>query len=391
MPRPKASPQSPQSANHPLAAAATYDLLRQEFAAFEAIPAQEASWQQRKDTVRNLEGRVQAGTIALTSQQFEECRNGNLMLGRILAYLLVAHNKTASDLEARSKDVRSEWLRIQAKHVPATLSRMPLHYVLEAYLVWLRLNRNSVPDAAADATLLQQIYDALDRRPGDDQQPKNVIKEIQALIARRDEDATASSVVVAAKTSGKYAFAGVVFAGVIGTVGVVIANWDKLAGPKPSPPAGTPTQISRGAQSPNVSGARDVTIQYGTAAKPEVPKEDGSNVAGKWWTNLFTNAYEQTERSRLMLEFVQQGDTLLGTVTETDADGKSVITSAIVDGKIVGKTISFYTRGEVTDATRSYRESYFGTVNRANNQITFKRFDDLPSGGVAETFAAKRR
>ena len=55
--------------------------------------------------VRNLERRVQAGDVALTNEQFEQCRGGNLMLGRILAYLLVANNKVASDLAARSKDI----------------------------------------------------------------------------------------------------------------------------------------------------------------------------------------------------------------------------------------------------------------------------------------------
>ena len=68
--------------------------------------------------------------------------------------------------------LRDEWLRLQERQFSATTSRMPLHYALEAYLAWLRRNRNSVSAAAADTTLLQQIYDALDRRSDRDQQPK---------------------------------------------------------------------------------------------------------------------------------------------------------------------------------------------------------------------------
>ena len=107
---------------------------------------------------------------------------------------------------------------------------------------------------------------------------------------------------------------------------------------------------------------------------------------------MFADAYDKTGRPRLVLEFVQQGSTVLGTVTESDRDGSNASTRPIVDGKIMGKVISFYTQGEVTlsDDTRPYKESYFGTANKSNDEITFKRSDDLPNGGVAVTFVAKR-
>jgi len=92
MPLPNKVRHSPETSSDRLAAASPYDLLRQEFTAFEALPTEESSWQKRKEIVRSLEGRVQAGAIALTSEQLEGCRNGPLMLGRILVYLLVAHN-----------------------------------------------------------------------------------------------------------------------------------------------------------------------------------------------------------------------------------------------------------------------------------------------------------
>jgi hypothetical protein len=205
---------------------------------------------------------------------------------------------------------------------------------------------------------------------------------------RTDEDATIGPTVAAAKINAKYVLAGVVVTAVLGTLGAVISNSDKLFRPKVSKTGVTPAQTSAGAESPNISGARDVTIQYGTAAREEV-----SRVAGKWKTEAIANAYDKTDRSKLVLEFVQEGNTLLGTVTEGDQDGKSAFTGGIIDAKIVGTTISFYTRGEVTssDGTRPYKESYLGTVNKTGDQITFKRIDDLPNGGVAETFVASRR
>jgi len=198
----------------------------------------------------------------------------------------------------------------------------------------------------------------------------------------------------AAKINAKYALAGVVIAAVLGLGGAVISNWDKLFGPKPSPRPAIPTQTSGGAQSPNINGARDVTIQYGAAAKEEVPaKKEAPSVAGKWRTQVFTNAYDRDSQLRLTLELIQQGSTLIGTVTQANPDGSNADTRVINDGKIMDKAISFYTRGETTtwgNGTRPYKESYFGTANESADEITFKRVDDMPSGGEPETFTAKR-
>jgi hypothetical protein len=214
-------------------------------------------------------------------------------------------------------------------------------------------------------------------------------------VGRTDEDATIGPAVAAAKINAKYVLAGVVVTAVLGTLGAVISNSDKLFRPKVSQTAVTPAQTSAGAESPNISGARDVTIQYGTAVSQygAAAREEVSHVAGKWKTDTIANGYHEAERSKLVLEFVQEGNRLLGTVTEGDQDGRSAFTREIIDAKIVGTTISFYTRGEVTssDGTRPYKESYMGTVNKSGDQISFKRIDDLPNGGVAEMFVASRR
>ena len=64
----------------------------------------------------------------------------------------------------------------------------------------------------------------------------------------------------------------------------------------------------------------------------------------------------------------------------------------IMEGKIKGKSISFYTQDEVTwlEGTRPYKEQYSGVLNKTTNEIVFKRLDDVPSGGIVETFVAKR-
>src|SRR5437879_650740 len=46
--------------------------------------------------------------------------------------------------------------------------------------------------------------------------------------------------------------------------------------------------------------------------------EKTTDVAGKWRTEVLTNPYDETERYTLLFDFVQQGDTLSGTVREID-------------------------------------------------------------------------
>jgi flagellar hook assembly protein FlgD len=121
-------------------------------------------------------------------------------------------------------------------------------------------------------------------------------------------------------------------------------------------------------------------------------KEEAQNVAGKWRTQVLINPYDESERSMLVLEFMQQGDTLSGTVTQMDVDGSNSFARSIIDGKIKGNVVSFYTQGETTwfEGTRLYKESYFGRLNKNKDEIAFKRLNDVPSGGVSETFVAKR-
>jgi hypothetical protein len=112
------------------------------------------------------------------------------------------------------------------------------------------------------------------------------------------------------------------------------------------------------------------------------------NIEGKWRTKVLTNPYDDTERYTLLFQFAQQGDTLMGTVTETDVGGREGFAKNIRDGKIKGNVVSFYTPGEVTSdqGTRHYNETYSGTIRK--NQIALERLDDLPDGDMAEKFVA---
>jgi hypothetical protein len=203
-------------------------------------------------------------------------------------------------------------------------------------------------------------------------------------IARESDNASAASSLAVAKINARYVLAGVVVT-VLGTVVVaIISNRDKLFGVKPSP-AAAPVQTTGGSQSPNISGARDVSIQYGTAPK-EHAKEEAVNLSGKWQTEVFANAYDKTP-IKLEFEFVQQEGALLGTVTESSD------TRIVNEGKINGKIVSFYTKGEVSGLggrLTPYRTSYIGTASESGNRITFKRVNDLSGGGLPEAFIARR-
>ena len=115
------------------------------------------------------------------------------------------------------------------------------------------------------------------------------------------------------------------------------------------------------------------------------------NISGKWETPLMQNVYSPDERSTIVFEFTQSGETVMGSVTEMADDAKTVSTKGIVDGKIRDNVISFYTKGETTwnsGNTISYKETYTGVLQKAGREIAFQRFNDVPSGGEVERFIA---
>jgi hypothetical protein len=121
-------------------------------------------------------------------------------------------------------------------------------------------------------------------------------------------------------------------------------------------------------------------------------REKTIDVTGQWRTKVLTNPYDETERYTLLFDFVQQGDTLLGTVREIDVGESDGFARSITEGKIKNNVVSFYTQGEVTsgNGTRPYKESYSGIIGKPKSEIAFERLDNLPEGGVPERFVAKR-
>lgn len=116
-----------------------------------------------------------------------------------------------------------------------------------------------------------------------------------------------------------------------------------------------------------------------------------ANISGKWGTPLIQNVYSPNERSTIVFEFTQSGDTVAGSVTERADDGKTVSTIEIVDGKIHDNVLSFYTKGEITSEsgnTIPYKETYTGALQEGGREIAFQRRDDVPSGGEIERFIA---
>jgi hypothetical protein len=117
----------------------------------------------------------------------------------------------------------------------------------------------------------------------------------------------------------------------------------------------------------------------------------GLNISGKWGTPLIRNIYSPTEQSTIVFEFIQAGDSVVGSVTEMADDAKTLSTKVIEDGKIRDNVLSLYTKGETTGDsgnTIPYKETYTGVLQKAGREIAFQRFNDIPSGGEVERFIA---
>jgi hypothetical protein len=114
------------------------------------------------------------------------------------------------------------------------------------------------------------------------------------------------------------------------------------------------------------------------------------NLSGKWGTPVIQSPYD-TDQYTLLFEFVQQGDTLLGTVTHTSVGSGRGYSSAIVEGKVKDGVVSFHTKGEVWvgRTTKPYQQMYVGMISKDRRQIAFQRYNDVSGGGKIERFLAK--
>jgi hypothetical protein len=138
------------------------------------------------------------------------------------------------------------------------------------------------------------------------------------------------------------------------------------------------------------------TKRTGTPAAPAAPvaapavavPAAASNIAGKWVTDPLTNPYDPNQKSVLRFEFEQAGDEVYGTVSEKAEFGGSI--KGIRGGKVKGDSVVFYTDGMTTAGSgeQPYKEDYRGTVK--GDVIDFVRQNNVATGGLPETFAAKR-
>lgn len=153
------------------------------------------------------------------------------------------------------------------------------------------------------------------------------------------------------------------------------ASADAADSPVPQPPAAAKAK-QPGAATP--------------AVRPRVQRVE-ANVSGTWTTALIKNPYSVTDTYTLLFEITQQGDLLLGTVTERRASRDS--TRPIVDGRIKDGVLSFHTQGEVSGGPNGgyvpFKQHYVGQIESGKRQISFRRFNDVITGGEVQRFVAE--
>jgi hypothetical protein len=104
--------------------------------------------------------------------------------------------------------------------------------------------------------------------------------------------------------------------------------------------------------------------------------------AGTWNSAEITDPDNQDQKFTLFMEFELIGGNLIGTVK----DGAARF--AIMEAKVTGTSISFYTQSEVTQGKelKPYKQLYSGV--RSGNTIRFRSWDDI--GGTPFTFDVRR-
>lgn len=121
------------------------------------------------------------------------------------------------------------------------------------------------------------------------------------------------------------------------------------------------------------------------ATKPAI-----SEVSGRWATQELTNPFDKYDKFRMHFELEIKGDTLLGVVRRVSTRERYGDEKGILDGRIKGNTISFYTieQSSLGDREYIYKNYYHGTV--LEDEIEFTLQSDRPWGFPLQKFTAKR-
>ena len=166
---------------------------------------------------------------------------------------------------------------------------------------------------------------------------------------------------------------------VLGAVTIALSLRDPSDSNSRSPGETSPASV------PPLETPRTVTPPPPAPPEPVAPKPAlvaSVDWAGKWNSAEITDPDNKDQKFTLFMEFELIGGNLIGTVK----DGAARF--PIMEAKVTGNAISFYTQSEVTlgNELKAYKQLYSGV--RSGNTIRFRSWDDL--GGTPFTFDVRR-
>jgi hypothetical protein len=114
------------------------------------------------------------------------------------------------------------------------------------------------------------------------------------------------------------------------------------------------------------------------------------DITGKWSTQELTNPFDENDKFRLFFDFEIKGNTLVGSVRQASTTDQYSIRDGILDGRISGNVISFYTLEQSSFGNESvtYKDLYYGSVLKGEIEFTLQ--SDRPWGFPPQKFVARR-
>ena len=119
-------------------------------------------------------------------------------------------------------------------------------------------------------------------------------------------------------------------------------------------------------------------------------EKENVNITGTWKTQALTNQFNTNQQWTFTFEFDAKDTTLLGTVILTPFGDNRSYKKGILEGKIEGHNISFYTPQTAWLGTERmvYKDLFYGTVSR--DEIEFIQNSDRQGGFIPQKFTAKK-
>ena len=125
-------------------------------------------------------------------------------------------------------------------------------------------------------------------------------------------------------------------------------------------------------------------------AESSLTKPAVADVSGRWATQELTNPFDEDDKFRLEFEVEVKGHNLLGSIRQVSTRNAYTVRKGILEGKIEGNTVSFYTPGQAISGNEkiTYKDYYYGSVSK--DEIEFTLQSDRPWGFPPQRFTAKR-